>query len=62
MQFEIGYAVAKDKQIILARHNDEQLAYFNQGVVSSGLMTLVTYEDTLALVNQLVVAINAPDE
>lgn len=62
VQFEIGYAVAKGKQVILARHEHDQLAYFNQGVVSSGLMTLVTYEDTAALINQLVVAINAPTE
>lgn len=62
VQFEIGYAVAKGKQVILARHEHEQLAYFNQGVVSSGLMTLVTYNGDGSLVSQLVVAINAPTE
>lgn len=59
LQFEIGYAVAKGKQVVLAQDASEQLAYFNQGAVSGGLVTLVTYSDTSELVNQLIIATNA---
>lgn len=60
VQFEIGYAVAKGKHVILARPTDKQLAYFNQGVIGSGMVTLVSYDDTETLVSQLIVAINGP--
>lgn len=60
LQFEIGYAVAKEKRVILARRGKEDLAYFNQGVVRSGLATLITYEDVPSLINQLIKTINTP--
>jgi nucleoside 2-deoxyribosyltransferase len=60
VQFELGYAVAKGKRVVLARHSAGQLVYFNQGVVSAGMMTLVEYDDIAGLVRQLPIAINAP--
>jgi len=61
VQFDLGYAVAKGKRVILASHQGEQLAYFNQGAVSSGFMTHLSYEDTGALISQLTLAVHAPD-
>ncbi len=62
VQFEIGYAIAKSKRVILAHPTDQKLAYFNQGAVGNGMITLVSYEDTKALVAQLIVAVNAPEQ
>lgn len=60
VQFELGYAVAKEKQAVLAHSANATLAYFNQGVVSAGLVTLISYDNPAALAAQLTVAINAP--
>ena len=62
VQFEIGYAVAQGKQVILAHHADDDLAYFNQGLVSGGYITAVSYDDVESLVQQLTVALHAPDD
>jgi nucleoside 2-deoxyribosyltransferase len=62
VQFELGYAIAKGKKVILACAADEHLAYFNEGVASAGLVTVVSYDDVASLVNQLVIAANAPAE
>lgn len=62
VQFELGYAVAKSKKVILACAAGEQLAYFNQGAAGAGLVTVVSYDDTNSLINQLVIAANAPEE
>jgi nucleoside 2-deoxyribosyltransferase len=62
VQFEIGYAVAKGKPVILAMEAGGKLAYFNQGVVSIGLVTLVTYDDASSLIKQLAIAVHAPEE
>lgn len=60
VQFELGYAVAQKKQVILASMTGAKLTYFNQGLVSAGLVTLVSYDHADALASQLTVAINAP--
>lgn len=62
VQFELGYAVAKGKQVILAAARDAKIAYFNQGVVSNGMMTLITFDTSDVLVQQLDVALHAPAE
>jgi nucleoside 2-deoxyribosyltransferase len=63
LQFELGYAIAKGKQVVLAQHAaNHQLAYFNQGAISAGLLTLVEYDTIDALIQQLTVAINAPTQ
>jgi nucleoside 2-deoxyribosyltransferase len=62
LQFEIGYAVAKGKRVVLAASAGEELAYFNQGVVGAGLVTYVAYDDAQSLVTQLPIAINAPED
>ncbi|MEK7153608.1 MAG: nucleoside 2-deoxyribosyltransferase [Patescibacteria group bacterium] len=62
VQFELGYAVAKGKQVVLASAIGAPVAYFNQGVVSNGMMTLITYEDLAGLIKQLDVALHAPEE
>jgi nucleoside 2-deoxyribosyltransferase len=62
VQFELGYAVAKEKQAVLAHTAGATLAYFNQGLVSAGLVTIVSYDQPDALAAQLTVAINAPAE
>jgi nucleoside 2-deoxyribosyltransferase len=62
VEFEMGYMVAKGKPVLLAMHADAQLAHFNQGLVSAGLVTLVTYDDASSLARQLAIAVNAPQE
>ena len=61
-QFEMGYAVAKNKQVILASLVGAKTGYFNQGVASNGMMTLVTYDNLSTLIKQLDVALHAPEE
>lgn len=60
VQFEIGYAVAKGKKVVLARQARDELTYYNQGVVSSGLVTLVAYDSLQSLESQLVIAFETP--
>jgi len=48
--------------VILACAAGEELAYFNKGAAGAGLVTVVSYDDVASLVNQLVIAINAPEE
>lgn len=62
VQFELGYAVAQGKQVILASAIDAKVAYFNQGVVSNGMMTLITFDNVAGLIKQLDVALHAPKE
>jgi hypothetical protein len=62
VQFELGYAVAKGKRVIIARASEGELAYFNQGIVSSGLATLISYDNVSMLLPQLALALNAPEE
>jgi nucleoside 2-deoxyribosyltransferase len=63
VQFEIGYAVAQQKQVVLAATTGHTLAHFDQGAVSAGLMTYVAYDTAESLVDHLVVALNAlPEE
>jgi nucleoside 2-deoxyribosyltransferase len=62
VEFEIGYMVAKNKPVVLAMHADAQLAHFNQGLVSAGLVTLITYDDASSLARQLAIAVNASEE
>ncbi|HEX7963834.1 MAG TPA: nucleoside 2-deoxyribosyltransferase [Candidatus Saccharimonadales bacterium] len=60
LQFELGYAIAKGKRVILAMRHDWKLPYFNQGLVSGGYVTLVTYDTPANLATQLPIAVNAP--
>ena len=59
-QFEVGYAVAKGKRVIIASALDVPLAYFNQGAVSLGLASAITYDSADSLIQNVVVALNAP--
>lgn len=60
VQFETGYAVAQEKQVVLAAQTGHTLSHFDQGAVSAGLVTYVAYDTAEGLVDQLVVALNAP--
>jgi len=62
VEFEMGYMTAKGKPVILAMQADGHLAAFNQGLVSAGLVTLLTYDDATSLAKQLAIAVNAPEE
>lgn len=62
VQFELGYAVGKGKQVILASASSAKVAYYNQGIISNGMMTLVTYDNVPVLIRQLNVALFAPEE
>ncbi|HSX00262.1 MAG TPA: nucleoside 2-deoxyribosyltransferase [Patescibacteria group bacterium] len=62
VQFEIGYAVAKGKQVILAAQTEQPLAFFNEGLVSAGYITLVRYDTATDLVAQLPAAVDALEE
>jgi len=61
-EFEMGYMAAKGKPVILAMHNSGHLAIFNQGLVSAGIVTLITYDDASSLARQLAIAVNAPED
>lgn len=61
VQFELGYAVGKGKKVIIAKPSEHPLAYFNQGAVSSGLITYVSYDNVAGLLQQLPIALNAPE-
>lgn len=61
-QFEIGYMVAKGKPVVLAMEAGGNMAYFNEGLVGAGLVTLITYDDPASLSQQLAIAIHAPEE
>jgi hypothetical protein len=37
------------------------MAYFNQGLVGAGLVTLITYDDPASLAKQLAIAVHAPE-
>jgi hypothetical protein len=60
VEFEIGFAVGYGKPVVLVRHISEPLAYFNQGVVSSGLASYVSYEHMNELLSQLEIALRSP--
>lgn len=60
-QFELGYSVAKGKHVILAIEEGAQLPYFNQGAVSAGSLTLITYNDVTELAKQLTIAAHTPE-
>ena len=62
VQFEMGYAVAKGKQVVLAVQQGVEIAAYNQGAIGAGWMTLITYANVEALIPQLTLAINAPQE
>jgi hypothetical protein len=62
VQFELGYAVGKGKQVIFASAASAKVAYFNQGIISNGMMTLVAYDNIPTLIRQLDVALYAPKE
>ncbi len=62
VEFEMGYMVAKSKPVVLAMRSGGKLAIFNQGLVSAGLVTLITYDDASSLARQLAIAVNAPEE
>jgi len=61
VQFELGYAAAKNKRVILARSSKDALSLFNQGTVGAGLVTHLSYDNVAKLLDQLVVALNAPE-
>jgi hypothetical protein len=59
VQFEIGYAVGKGIPVILAATASHALAYFNEGLVGAGYVTLITYEaptDLVARLSDLLIA------
>jgi nucleoside 2-deoxyribosyltransferase len=60
VQFEIGYAAALNKRLVIALGTDEPLAYFNKGIVSLGLASEITYDSITALIQNATVAISAP--
>lgn len=60
VQFELGYAVAKAKRVIIARSSNDGLSYFNQGIVGAGLVTHLSYDNAATLLSQLAVALHAP--
>jgi hypothetical protein len=61
VQFELGYAVGKGKKVVIAKPAEHPLAYFNQGAVSSGLITYISYDNIVTLLQQLPIALNAPE-
>ncbi len=50
LQYEVGYADAKGKMVILATESGSELAYFNQGAANLGRVAHVEYESPENLV------------
>ena len=57
LQYEVGYADAKEKKVVLATESGSELAYFNQGAANLGRVTHIEYENPQALVANLQQAI-----
>ena len=53
LQYEIGFADAKGKKVVMATETTSELAYFNQGSVGLGRTAHVVYDSPEALVNNL---------
>lgn len=53
VQYEMGYAHGKGKQVFAATVNDEKLAYFNQGLANLANITHVSYESPELLAEQV---------
>lgn len=53
VQFEMGYAAAKGKTVIIATPTKIKLSYFNQGLVNLNQITHITYENPQLLIAQL---------
>lgn len=62
VEFMIGYAVAKEKRIVLAKHIDDEIAAINSGVIGNGQMTLLHFDSADTLASQLIIALNAPED
>ncbi|MDB5166546.1 MAG: hypothetical protein JWM37_618 [Candidatus Saccharibacteria bacterium] len=60
VEFMIGYAVARDKRIVLAKHIDDEIVPINKAVIANGQMTLVQFDTMEALAAQLTITVNAP--
>jgi nucleoside 2-deoxyribosyltransferase len=45
IQLELGYALAKNKRLILAAKTHEPLSFVNRGLIDSGAATLLTYDN-----------------
>ena len=50
LQYEVGYADAKGKQVVLATESGSELVYFNQGAVNLGRVAHIEYESPENLV------------
>lgn len=52
-QYEMGYAEAKDKQVIIATPKGFSLPYFYKGLVNLGRVKHIAYEDAAGLTQQV---------
>lgn len=50
LQYEVGYADAKGKQVVLAIESGSELTYFNQGAANLGRVAHIEYESPENLV------------
>lgn len=50
LQYEVGYADAKGKSVVLATETGSELTYFNQGVANLGRVRHVEYDSPANLV------------
>lgn len=53
LQYEIGYAEAKGKKVVLASEVGAKLAYFNQGAVNLGRVAHLEYDSPDSLAAQV---------
>lgn len=53
MQLELGYALAKNKRIILLMQKDVPLAYINQGLEATAATQLIRYSSQVDLAEKL---------
>jgi len=62
VEFMLGYAVAKEKKIILAKRVGEEVQAINSGVIGNGQMILVQFDSAETLASQLIISLNAPED
>ncbi|HSH18705.1 MAG TPA: nucleoside 2-deoxyribosyltransferase [Candidatus Saccharimonadales bacterium] len=57
LQYEIGYADARGRRVLLATETGTELAYFNQGAVNLGRATHIEYDSPESLATQVQAAL-----
>ena len=53
VQYEMGYAAGLDKAVIVATEPKDKLAYFNKGLIDSGVVKRIVYDSPEELATEI---------